>query len=159
MAEAKILVIEDETAILRFLRTVLTPPAYRLMEAQTGTDGLTQAAAQPPDLILLDLGLPDMDGLEVLRRLREWTPLPVIIVSARGQEQDKIAGLDAGADDYLTKPFTPGELLARIRACLRRAAAVDGEGAVPVFSVGDLQVDFAKREVFVVGQAIHLTPI
>ncbi|HTL53568.1 MAG TPA: response regulator [Planctomycetota bacterium] len=159
MPESVILVIEDEAPIVRFLRTVLTPPVYKLEEATTGQEGLSRAASLKPDLILLDLGLPDMDGLEVLKRLREWTPLPVIIVSARGQEKDKIAGLDAGADDYLTKPFNTGELLARIRACLRRTQSADGEGAEPIFTLGDLRVDFAKRQVFVAQVEVHLTPI
>ena len=154
-----ILAIEDEVPILRFLRTVLSAPSFKLIEAQTGREGLTLAASHNPDLVLLDLGLPDMDGLDVLRQLREWSIAPVIIVSARGQEKDKIAGLDAGADDYLTKPFNTGELQARIRVCLRRRAQTPGEAPETVFVSGGLKVDLEKRQVFVDGNEIHLTPL
>jgi two-component system, OmpR family, KDP operon response regulator KdpE len=154
-----VLVIEDEPQMLRFLRASLAGHGYRLVESVTGTDGLTQAAARSPDVILLDLGLPDTDGLDVTRRLREWTTTPVIVLSARGREQDKIGALDAGADDYLTKPFGVGELLARIRVALRHAATAGGGQGEPSFTSGDLIVDFERRRVLVGGQEVHLTPI
>ncbi len=141
----------------RFLRVSLTGHGFRLIECETGSDGLTQAATHNPDAILLDLGLPDMDGIEVTRRLREWTRTPIIVFSARGQEQDKIAALDAGADDYLTKPFGMGELLARIRVALRHKDVV-GEAGEPVFTVGDLHVDLSRREVRIGGEEVRLTP-
>lgn len=153
-----ILVIEDEPQIRRFLRAALTSNGYRLLEASTGQDGLTQAATRQPDLLILDLGLPDMDGLEVTQRLREWTTIPIIVLSARGQETDKIAALDAGADDYLTKPFGVGELMARMRVALRQASRANKEPDEPVFTVGELRVDLARRQVFVQNTEVHLTP-
>jgi len=152
-----ILVIEDEAQMRRFLRASLSSSGYQLIEAETGEDGLTQAAAHNPDLILLDLGLPDLDGLVVTERLRHWAKTPIIVISARGQEQDKIKALDLGADDYITKPFGIGELLARIRVALRHAAKTEGGDAQ--FSVGELQVDLSRRQVFVAGEEVHLTPI
>lgn len=159
MAEpaATILVIEDEPQIRRFLRAGLGSEGYVLLEAETGQQGLLEAATKPPDLFLLDLGLPDMDGLEVIRRLREWTAAPIIIISARGQEQDKVAGLDAGADDYVTKPFSMPELMARIRVAMRHASRTEDESAV--FESGGLKVDLARRLVFVNGQEVRLTPL
>lgn len=154
-----ILAIEDEVPILRFLRAVLTSPNYKLIEAQNGKEGLAMAGSHNPELVLLDLGLPDQDGLEVLKQLREWNQAPVIVVSARGQEKDKISALDAGADDYLTKPFNTGELQARIRACLRRNLRTSSEHSEPVFVTGGLKVDLERRQVFVDGKEIHLTPI
>lgn len=155
---AVILLIEDEPQMRRFLRAGLGAQDYDLVEAETGREGLTQAAGRRPDVVLLDLGLPDTDGLEVIRRLREWSPVPIIVISARGREQDKIAALDLGADDYLTKPFSVGELLARVRVALRHARrAVDGTDQ-PVFAVGDLRVDLARREVAVRDAPVHLTP-
>jgi two-component system KDP operon response regulator KdpE len=151
-----ILVIDDEPPIQKFLRVTLDAQGYQVVEAVTGKAGLIQAASRTPDLIILDLGLPDIDGVEVTRQLRQWTKVPVIVVSARGKEQDKILALDAGADDYLTKPFGVGELMARVRVALRHAAAGTDTGQ-PVFTVGELQVDLAKREVTVAGNAIHLT--
>jgi two-component system KDP operon response regulator KdpE len=127
-------------------------------EAETGQAGLREAAAQPPDVILLDLGLPDISGFDVLAQLRTWSQAPVVILSARGQESDKIAALDAGADDYLTKPFGVGELLARIRVALRHAAGRGGEEQVARFEAGNLKVDLAKRQVHVAGREVHLTP-
>ncbi|CAG0946031.1 KDP operon transcriptional regulatory protein KdpE [Anaerolineae bacterium] len=153
-----ILVIEDELPIRRFLRTAIMNHGYQFVEAGTAKDGLAQVTARQPDLVILDLGLPDLDGLEVIQQLREWTALPIIILSARGQESDKVAALDAGADDYLTKPFGVSELLARIRVLLRHAARV-GEKEEPLFTVGDLSVDLSKREVRVGEKQIHLTPI
>jgi two-component system KDP operon response regulator KdpE len=156
-AERLILVIEDEPQVVRFLKASLASHGFRILEAETGQRGLVEASARVPDLVLLDLGLPDMDGVEVARRLREWSAVPIIVLSARGQERDKIEALDAGADDYLTKPFGIGELLARIRVALRHAArGGDGE---PVFAVGDLRVDLAARTVERAGSEVRLTPI
>ena len=159
MPDACILLIDDEEPILRFLRNALNGQPYKLIEATNGRDGLAKAASHNPDLILLDLGLPDVDGLEVLKELRGWAATPVIILSARGQEQDKIKGLDAGADDYLTKPFSVGELQARMRACLRRKALGGQDHGEPVFTAGDLRVDLAARQVFVRAEEVKLTPI
>jgi two-component system KDP operon response regulator KdpE len=154
-----IVLIEDEVQIRRFLRAALTGQGYRLFEAGTGEEGLVEAATRQPDLIILDLGLPDLDGLEVIRRLREWANIPIIILSARGQERDKIAALDAGADDYVSKPFGVGELLARMRVALRHVAHGPGDLGESTFSVGELQVDLGRRQVVVAGNAVHLTPI
>jgi two-component system KDP operon response regulator KdpE len=152
-----VLLVEDELQMRRFLRTSLVGNGYRLVESETGRDSLVQAATRNPDVILLDLGLPDMDGLDVTRRLREWAETPIIVISARGQEQDKVDALDAGADDYLTKPFGVPELLARIRVALRHRDGVEGAGEA-VFSVGELAVDMVRRKVSVKGEEIHLTP-
>jgi len=154
-----VLVIEDEPQIRRFLRATLPAHGYRLLEAETAQEGLTQAAMHQPELIILDLGLPDLDGLDVTRRLREWTTVPILVLSARGQETDKVAALDAGADDYLTKPFGIQELLARLRVALRHAARLTQEPGEPVFTVGELQVDLGRRRVYVANQEVHLTPI
>ena len=154
-----VLVIEDEPQIRRFLRATLPAHGYRLLEAETGHDGLTQAAMHQPDLVILDLGLPDLDGVEVTRRLREWTTVPIVVLSARGQETDKVVALDAGADDYLTKPFGIQELLARLRVALRHAAHLTQEPREPVFTVGELRVDLGHRRVYVTNQEVHLTPI
>jgi two-component system KDP operon response regulator KdpE len=160
MADCTILLIEDELPIRRFLRASLTGNGYRLMEAETGEQGLRLAAQQPPDLVILDLGLPDMDGQEVLRQLREWLGAPILILSVRDQEQQKIAALDSGADDYLTKPFSTGELLARIRVALRHASNTGKPGEKDsIFVREDLKVDLGLRRVFVKDQEIHLTPI
>ena len=156
---ARVLVIEDEPAQQKFLRATLSSQGYAVADASRGDEGLRLAAASPPDLVVVDLGLPDMDGVEVTRRLREWTAVPVIVVSARGREHDKVTALDAGADDYLTKPFGVGELLARVRAALRRAAAVRQDTGEPVFEVGDLRVDLGRREVSVGQKSVKLTPI
>ena len=154
-----LLVVEDDMQMRKFLRASLSSHGYRLVEAATGNEGLSQAAAYNPDLILLDLGLPDIDGLEVTKRLREWASAPIIVISARGQEDDKINALDSGADDYLTKPFGTGELLARIRVALRHAARAGQERTEPVLRVGELVIDLDKRTVHVAGNAVHLTPI
>lgn len=154
-----LLVVEDDTQMRKFLRASLSSHGYRLVEAVNGGEGLTQAASYNPDLILLDLGLPDMDGLVVTKRLREWASAPVIVISARGQEDDKINALDAGADDYLTKPFGTGELLARIRVALRHSARSRQERSEPILSVGELSMDLDKRSVHVAGREVHLTPI
>ncbi len=161
MTEVKstVLVVEDESQMRTFVRLALTAHGYRVVEAQTGREGLQQAAAHTPDLILLDLGLPDMDGLEVTRRLREWTAAPVIVVSARGQETQKVEALDAGADDYLTKPFGSAELMARIRVALRHASQSLQDPMSSVVAIGTLRIDFAKRLVFNADNEVHLTPI
>jgi two-component system, OmpR family, KDP operon response regulator KdpE len=154
-ANPVILLIEDERQMRRFLRVSLSANGYELLEAETAAEGTTLAASHNPELILL--GLPDGDGLQVTQQLREWTAVPIIVLSARGQEEDKIKALDAGADDYLTKPFGVGELLARIRVALRRAAA--GEGGQASFTVGQLRVDLARRQVWLAEREVHLTPI
>ena len=151
-----VLVVEDEAQMTRFLRATLPAQGYRIVEATTGEQGLMEATTRAPDLILLDLGLPDLDGVEVTRRLREWSATPVIVLSARGQENDKIEALDAGADDYLTKPFATGELLARMRVALRNAAR-GAAAAEPVFEVGELRVDLGARRVFVGEREVRLT--
>jgi len=153
-----ILVIEDEPPLQKFLRVTLESQNYTVVLAGRGEEGLRHAAMSRPDLVVLDLGLPDLDGLEVIKRLREWSAVPVIIISARGKEQDKVVALDAGADDYLTKPFGVGELLARVRVALRHLAAANQETGDPVFETGGLRVDLARREVTVNSQPIHLTP-
>jgi two-component system KDP operon response regulator KdpE len=155
MTNLKVLIIDDEEAIRRFLRVTLSSQGYTVLEAASGNDGLANAANEKPDVIVLDLGLPDLDGVAVTRLLREWTRIPVIILSVRGSEKDKIAALDAGADDYLTKPFGAGELLARIRAALRRSIQTPNE---PVFVTGNLKVDLARRLVTVSGREVQLTP-
>jgi len=152
-----VVLIEDEPQIRRFLRATLGSSGYRLYEATNAEDGLIEAATHQPDVVILDLGLPDVDGLQVIRRLREWSKVPIIVLSARGQEGDKVAALDAGADDYVGKPFAVGELLARLRVALRHAAV--GESGEPTFTVGGLRVDQVKRQVQVDGRDVHLTPI
>jgi two-component system KDP operon response regulator KdpE len=150
----RVLVADDERSIRRFLKASLGGQ-FVVFEATTGEEALAAVAANRPDVIILDLGLPDIDGVEVTRRLREWTQVPIIVISVREQEKDKIAALDAGADDYLTKPFGVGELMARLRAALRRSAQSETE---PVFQSGNLVVDLNKREVRVKGEEISLTP-
>jgi two-component system KDP operon response regulator KdpE len=159
MPEPVIVLIEDEAQIRRFLRATLTGQGYRLFETTTGADGLVEVASRQPDVVVVDLGLPDMDGLEVIRRLREWTAVPVIVLSARGQERDKVTALDAGADDYVSKPFSAGELLARIRVALRHAAGATHEGDEAAFKVGELEVDLLRRRVSLRGAEVKLTPI
>jgi two-component system KDP operon response regulator KdpE len=158
-ADTTILVIEDEAPIRRFLRASLETQGLKMLEAATGQEGLALAASCRPDVVLLDLGLPDLEGLEVIRRLREWSSVPIIVLSARGRDADKIAGLDAGADDYLTKPFSVGELMARIRVALRHAAPAGQSAEEPVFQTGQLRADFSKRQVWVRNAEVHLTPI
>jgi two-component system, OmpR family, KDP operon response regulator KdpE len=157
-AATNLVVIEDDPQIRRFLRTGLSAEPFRIFEADTGKQGLVEAATRKPDLIILDLGLPDLDGVEVVTRLREWYTRPIIILSARSNEQEKIKALDAGADDYLTKPFGIGELKARIRVALRRAAR-DADGVQTAFEFGDIRVDLAARRVLRGGRDVHLTPI
>ena len=152
-----VLVIDDEPQMRRFLRVSLTNGGYRVIEASTGSEGLSHATDKNPGIILLDLGLPDQDGLSVAARLREWCKTPIIVLSARGREEDKVTALDQGADDYLTKPFGVSELLARIRVALRHATNADAGS--PEFAVGELKVDLARRQVFVRDTEVHLTPI
>jgi two-component system KDP operon response regulator KdpE len=159
MPEPIVVLIEDEPQIRRFLRATLTGEGYRLFEATTGADGLVQAGSRQPDVVIVDLGLPDMDGVVVIRRLREWSAVPVIVLSARGQERDKVTALDAGADDYVSKPFAAGELLARIRVALRHTAGASHEGDEAPFRVGSLAVDLYRRQVAVAGVEVRLTPI
>ena len=157
----KILVIEDEKSIARFISTILTANGYEAMRAASGAEAMSMISSHCPDLVILDLGLPDMDGLDILRQLRSWSTLPVVVVSARSHEQDKVSALDLGADDYLTKPFGTVELLARIRTALRHtrtdgtsdALAMTGE-----YRVGDLCVDYNKHRVYLAGEDTHLTP-
>lgn len=151
----RVLIIDDEGPIRKFLRVSLTARDFDIEEAATGYEGISQTAKYRPDLVLLDLGLPDMDGKQVIAGLRDWTQVPIIVLSVRDQEQDKIAALDAGADDYVTKPFSIGELLARIRVSLRRSLAEENE---PVITCGDLAVDLHSRMVTMRGQEIKLTP-
>jgi len=154
-----VVVIEDEVQIRRFLRPALEAAGHRMVEAETGAKGILETAQSNPEVIILDLGLPDIDGLEVIRRIREWTRTPIIILSARGQERDKVAALDAGADDYLTKPFSVSELMARIRVALRHTATLSLPGGQSTIVAGDITIDLARRNVTYKGQYVHLTPI
>jgi two-component system, OmpR family, KDP operon response regulator KdpE len=154
-----IVVIEDDPAIRLFLRTGLGAHGFKVFEADNGKQGIIEAGIRKPDLIILDLGLPDMDGVEVIKTIRAWSVMPVIILSARSGEQHKIDALDAGADDYLTKPFGLGELLARIRVALRHSANSPEQSENGVFTDDALKVDLLKRQVFVGDREIHLTPI
>lgn len=150
-----ILVVDDEPAIRRFLRTSLSVYGHSVEEAVCGNDAIKSAALHQPDLVILDMSLPDIDGVEVTRRLREWTQIPIIILSVREHENDKISALDAGADDYLTKPFSMGELLARIRVSMRHVGQPKDE---PIYQIAELVVDLSRRAVTAQGQAVNLTP-
>jgi two-component system, OmpR family, KDP operon response regulator KdpE len=154
-----VLVIEDEPQMRRFLRPALERQGYRVVETATAREGMDLASSHNPDLVILDLGLPDGDGVEVTRRLREWSTAPIVVVSARGQEKDKVAALDAGADDYLTKPFGTGELFARLRVASRHSAGLKAEAGEPFFEAGGLKVDVAARQVYRDGEEIHLTAL
>jgi two-component system KDP operon response regulator KdpE len=154
-----ILIVEDEPQIRHFLRTTLTAEGYRVIEAENGQRGVAEAATHKPDLVMVDLGLPDLDGVEVVKRIRAWSTLPILILSARSAEADKIAALDAGADDYVTKPFGVGELTARIRVALRHAARGAQENAAGTLRFGDIEVDLERRLVRAEGRDVHLTPI
>lgn len=154
-----IVVIEDDPPIRRFLRTALGTHGFEIFEAATGKQGIIEAGTRKPDLIILDLGLPDMDGVEVVKILRSWSEMPIIVLSARNSEQHKIEALDAGADDYLTKPFGVGELLARIRVALRHASKAPEQTSSGVFISGGLKVDLINRKVYNEEREIHLTPI
>lgn len=151
----RVLVIDDESQIRKLLKVSLTAHGYCLEEASTGREGINRAAAFKPDLMIVDLGLPDMDGKTVIREIREWSQAPIIILTARDQEQEKIEALDAGADDYMTKPFGIGELMARMRVCMRRTATVDSD---PLLTCGGLTVDLVQRRVTLNGKEIKLTP-
>jgi two-component system KDP operon response regulator KdpE len=154
-----VIVVEDEPQIRRFIRATLTSHHYRVHEATTAAEGLVEVGTRQPDVIIVDLGLPDMDGLAFITQLREWNQVPIIVVSARGQEADKVAALDAGADDYLSKPFGTNELLARIRVALRHTARTANDAASSMFRQGELEVDLGRRRVTVEGKETHLTPI
>jgi two-component system KDP operon response regulator KdpE len=154
-----ILIVEDEPRMRRLLGVTLESNGMRYAEATTAREAMTKAEAQRPDLILADLGLPDGDGIDVIRRTRRWSSIPIVVLSARSQEADKVEALDAGADDYVTKPFSTGELLARLRVALRHAARRSAEHAAMVFEVRDLRVDLQQRRVTVRGADVHLTPI
>lgn len=151
----RVLVVDDEIEIRRFLRASLGVHGYSVFEASCGQEALQKALDNRPDLVILDLGLPDINGMEITRRIREWSRMPIIILSVRAQEQNKIEALDAGADDYLTKPFGVGELMARIRVVMRHVAAPSGE---PVFRIGELVIDLARHRVNVSGKDVILTP-
>ncbi len=155
----KILVVEDETTILRVLETILTANGYQVLSACNGTQALSMASSHCPDLILLDLGLPNIDGTEVIKHLREWSGVPILVVSARDQEEEKVRAFDLGADDYITKPFGTSELLARIRAARRHANQLAAERALvsPSYEFQDFRIDFERRVVTVGGREIHLT--
>src|SRR3954452_1218767 len=154
--KATILVIDDEPPLQKFLRVTLSSRNFNVIEALTGESGLRHAANDQPDLIILDLGLPDMDGVQVTRRIREWSAIPIIVVSARGKEQDKVVALDAGADDYLTKPFAVGELMARVRVPPPPIAAANQEPGAPVFERDGPRIALARREITRDGRAVHL---
>jgi two-component system KDP operon response regulator KdpE len=156
--EPTILVIEDDPQIRKLLRIALETHGMRIVETQSASQGLSSAASEPPDAVILDLGLPDQDGLQVIKRLREWSRVPIIVLSARGHESDKVISLDAGADDYLTKPFGVGELMARVRVALRHATKSGTEEESPIFTVGELKVDLTRRQVWVGEEEVHLTP-
>jgi len=155
---ATILVVEDEPEIRRFLRTSLGAEGYRVVEAESGARGAIDASTHKPDLAIVDLGLPDLDGVEVIRRIRAWSPMPIIVLSARAREQAKVEALDAGADDYVTKPFGVGELLARLRVALRHAAR-SGAGGTTLIRLGNVELDLERRRVIRAGGEVHLTPI
>ncbi|EMG28767.1 DNA-binding response regulator KdpE [Listeria fleischmannii 1991] len=154
-----ILIIEDEPGISHFMNAILSASNYKTLEVQTGKEGLSMAASHAPDLILLDLGLPDMDGLALLKTLRSWSDIPVIVVSARLHEREKVEALDLGADDYITKPFGTSELLARIRTALRHSLRTKSSTEAPIIEIGDLKIDNDKRRVTVADEIVHLTPI
>lgn len=153
-----VLVVDDELAVRRVLATSLPAHGFRVVEAEDGASALRQAEQYVPDLVLLDLGLPDLDGVEVVRRLRAWSAVPVLVLSARAQETSKVAALDAGADDYVTKPFGFPELLARMRAAVRRGAVARGPARMGPFVAGPLEVDLERRRVRVAGHEVRLTP-
>ncbi len=159
MSQAVAVIVEDEPQIRRFVRGALEAEGWQVHEADTLQRGLTEAGTRKPDLLVVDLGLPDGDGVDLIRDVRGWSSVPIIVLSARGDEQDKIAALDAGADDYLTKPFGVGELLARVRANLRRPRAGGESGEDPIFRFGEVEVDRTARLVRRAGAEVHLTPI
>ncbi len=154
-----VLIVDDETPIRRFLRVSLAGEGYRVVEAATAAEALERIAGQRPDVVILDLGLPDRDGLDLTREIREWSGVPIVVLSAREKENDKVAALEAGADDYVTKPFGVGELIARLKVALRHSAEAGTPADDPVFRSGELAVDLARRQVFVGGREVRLTPI
>jgi two-component system KDP operon response regulator KdpE len=158
-ARPVVLVVDDEPQMRKFIRITLTANGYGVIEASAAAEAIQQAAAHTPDLVLLDLGLPDADGSEVIRRIREWSAMPILVISARGKEESKVLALDDGADDYVTKPFGAAELMARVRVALRHAARVAGTPDAVVEIGEGIRVDLVKRIVEVRGQEIHLTPI
>jgi len=154
-----VLVVEDEPQMRKFIRASLHSRGYRVLEAERAVDAILQITSRNPELVLLDLGLPDVDGITLTKQLREWSRVPIIVLSARGREDDKVAALDAGADDYLTKPFGVNELLARMRVALKHAHAA-GETLQPqILTLGEVNLDLTRREVFRAGRPLHLTPI
>jgi two-component system KDP operon response regulator KdpE len=155
----RVLLVEDELPIRRFVRSALTAAHYQVEEAGTAQQAIQQATQSPPDLVILDLGLPDMDGQQVIQELREWLAAPIIVLSAREEDEQKIIALDNGADDYLTKPFSTGELLARARVALRHANRIGNEPHATLFECGELKVDIPARRVYVANVEVHLTPI
>jgi two-component system KDP operon response regulator KdpE len=157
--DIQVLLVEDEPQMRRFLRSSLPAHGYAVVEVATGREAVAQAGARNPDIVLLDLGLPDIDGVEVTRELRQFSKAAIIVLSARGQERDKVDALDAGADDYLTKPFGLSELLARMRVAKRHLEGRADEKAPPAFAAGNLRVEVASRQVLVDGKEVHLTPI
>lgn len=156
----KVLIVEDEKSIAHFISTILSSNGYEPLQARTGTEAMTMISSHCPDLVILDLGLPDMDGIDILRSLREWSSLPVVVVSARTHERDKVEALDLGADDYLTKPFGTAELLARVRTAIRHTRTTSPSGKIAqrgTYTVGDLTIDYNKHQVLVRGENVHLT--
>ena len=156
----KILVVEDEKSIAHFISTVLANNGYEAMQARSGSEAISMISSHCPDLIILDLGLPDMDGLDILRQLRSWSSLPVVVVSARAHEKDKVTALDLGADDYLTKPFGTDELLARVRPAIRHTRTASGNDEIAqkgTYTVGELTIDYNKHQVLKNGQNVRLT--
>ncbi|MBQ4563424.1 MAG: response regulator transcription factor [Lachnospiraceae bacterium] len=158
MNKPLILVIEDDVKVRNLIATTLKSNEYRFLTATNGESGLTLAVSQQPDIILLDLGLPDVDGVEIIQRIRSWSQLPIIVISARSEDSDKIAALDAGADDYLTKPFSVAELLARLRVTQRRLVAMAGQGGEPIFQNGRLKIDYSAGCAYLEEELLHLTP-
>lgn len=156
---ALVLVIEDEPQMRKFIRASLSSHGYRVLEAERASEAVSMITSHNPEIVLLDLGLPDGDGIELTRQLREWSRVPIIVLSARGREDDKVAALDAGADDYLTKPFGVNELLARMRVALRHARTTSEAAAPQVLEFGEVKIDLVRREVFRAAEELHLTPI
>lgn len=156
-----VLVVEDEDAICNFITAILNANGYQVVKTNTGKEGLSMAASHAPDVILLDLGLPDMDGVEILKSIRQWSKTPIVVVSARGHEREKVEALDLGADDYVVKPFGTSELLARIRTALRHSPkSMGGESnGIEKITIGDLEIDYSKRTVSLSGEKVHLTPV
>ena len=159
MNKPLVLVVEDDTPVRNLITTTLKTHEYRYLSAQNGASAVMEALSHNPDIVLLDLGLPDMDGVEIIRKIRSWSNMPIIVISARTEDSDKIGALDAGADDYLTKPFSVDELLARLRVTFRRISMLQNAAGCSVFTNGDLQIDFAAGCATLKGQELHLTPI